>query len=81
VRTQFKGAVVAVFEESLAVDAEKFFGTLDGDPSPDFGHGARKRVPSQGIDPSRPVKLLKPSFSFLLCLDTSVGKLKYINGN
>jgi len=43
-RTQFEGAVIAVFEEGLAVNAEEFFGTLNGDPAPDFGHGARRRV-------------------------------------
>jgi hypothetical protein len=81
VRTQFKGAVIAVLEESLTVDAEEFFGTLDGDPTPDFGHGARKRVPLQGIDLQNFVKFLNLNFNFLLYLDTSVEKLKYINGN
>ena len=41
-RSKLQRAVVTVLEECLAVDAEEFFGPLDGDPSPDCGHGAEK---------------------------------------
>jgi len=50
-RTQFQGAIVAILKEGFAIDAQEFLGSLDGDPSSDFGHGAEKRLPSYSIDP------------------------------
>jgi hypothetical protein len=43
--SQLQRAIVTVFEKSLSIEAEKFFGLLDGDPPTCFDHDAQKRVP------------------------------------
>jgi hypothetical protein len=69
-RAQLQGAVIAVLEERLAVEPQKLFCPLDGDPSSIFSHGAEKRVPIYGIQKTPGVKSLNKSFGFLLLLDT-----------
>jgi hypothetical protein len=44
-RAQLQRAIVTVFEKSLSIKAEKFFGLLDGYPPICFDHDAQKRVP------------------------------------
>jgi hypothetical protein len=46
VRAKFQRAIVAVLEESLAINAEEFFRLLDGDPTGMLSHdqgGAYRR--------------------------------------
>ena len=75
-RPELQGAVVTVFEEGLAVDAQEFFRSLNGDPPSSFSHGARKRVPQYGTALPAGVKFLNLMFIVLLRLDTNIGKLK-----
>jgi hypothetical protein len=57
-RTQFQGAVIAVFEEGLAVNAEQLLCFVYREPTTGGRHGVKKRGPSYGIDPNTPVKVL-----------------------
>ena len=65
-RPELQSAVIAVLEESLAVNTKEVFRSLDGDPSIGFGHGAGKRVLTLRIVGQYRVNLFKETFiSFL----------------
>ncbi len=57
-RTQFQGAVIAVFEEGLAVNAEEFLCFVHRKPAAGGSHDVKKRGPSYGIESNKPVKVL-----------------------